>query len=80
MVGGNTMRKILTGLVAAASISGAAIATSSNAEAWRGWWLPGAVAGGVVAGAVVGAGGQAAHDGHIGRKNGAKNYWADASA
>jgi hypothetical protein len=49
------MRKILTALLAAASISGAAIATSSNAEAWRGWWLPGAVAGGVVAGAVVGS-------------------------
>ena len=48
------MRKILTALVAAASISGAAIATSSNAEAWWGWG-PGAVVGGVIAGAVVGS-------------------------
>jgi hypothetical protein len=43
------MRKILTGLVAAASIGTAAIATSSNAEAW-GWGCgPGAVVGGVIA-------------------------------
>jgi hypothetical protein len=47
-------RKILTALVAAASISAAAIATSSKAEA--GWgWGPGAVVGGVVAGAIVGS-------------------------
>lgn len=49
------MRKILTALVVAASIGWAAIATSSNAEAWWGWWWPGAVAGGVVAGAIVGS-------------------------
>jgi len=48
------MRKILTALVAATSISGAAIATSSSAEAWWGWG-PGAVVGGVIAGAVVGS-------------------------
>ena len=48
------MRKILTALVAAASIGGAAIATSSSAEAWWGWG-PGAVVGGVVAGAIVGS-------------------------
>jgi len=48
------MRKILTALVAAASISGAAIATSSSAEAWWGWG-PGAVVSGVIAGAVVGS-------------------------
>ena len=48
------MRKILTALVAAAGISGAAIGTSSNAEAWWGWG-PGAVVGGVVAGAIVGS-------------------------
>jgi hypothetical protein len=48
------MQKILTALAAAASISGAAIGTSSNVEAW--WcWGPGAVVGGVVAGAIVGA-------------------------
>jgi len=54
-----TMRKLLTALVAAASIGAAAIATSSSAEAWRGgwgWgWGPGAVVGGVIAGAVVGS-------------------------
>ena len=50
------MRKTLTVLVVAATIPGAAIATSSNAEAWRGWgWGPGAVVGGVIAGAVVGS-------------------------
>src|SRR5262249_6906675 len=32
----DTMRKLLTALVAAASIGAAAIATSSSAEAWRG--------------------------------------------
>ena len=56
----DTMRKLLTALVAAASIGAAAIATSSSAEAWRGggwgWgWGPGAVVGGVIAGAVVGS-------------------------
>jgi hypothetical protein len=50
------MRKTLTVLVVAATVPGAAIATSSNAEAWRGWgWGPGAVVGGVIAGAVVGS-------------------------
>jgi hypothetical protein len=50
------MRKILTALVAAASISAAAIATSNKAEAWWGCgWGPGAVVGGLVAGAVVGS-------------------------
>ena len=49
------MRKILTALVAAATISATAIATSSNANAWWGWWFPGAVAAGVVTGAVVGS-------------------------
>jgi hypothetical protein len=53
------MRKLLTALVAAASIGAAAIATSNSAEAWRGgwgWgWGPGAVVGGVIAGAVVGS-------------------------
>src|SRR5262249_12701274 len=55
---GDTMRKILTALVVAASISAAAIATSSNAKAWGGWgwgWGPGAVVGGVVAGALIGS-------------------------
>ena len=55
----DTMRSLLTALVAAASIGAAAIATSSSAEAWRGgwgWgWGPGAVVGGVIAGAVIGS-------------------------
>jgi hypothetical protein len=56
VVRGVPMEKILTALVAAASISAAAIATSSKAEAWGGWgWGPGAVVGGLVAGAVVGS-------------------------
>ena len=49
------MRKILTALVAATTISATAIATSSNANAWWGWWFPGAAAAGVVTGAVVGS-------------------------
>jgi uncharacterized membrane protein YgcG len=49
------MRKILTALLASATISATAIATSSNANAWWGWWFPGAVAAGVVTGAVVGS-------------------------
>ena len=51
------MRKILNALVVAASISGAAIASSTDALAWRGgWgWGPGAVVGGVIAGAIVGS-------------------------
>jgi hypothetical protein len=46
------MRKILTALVAAATIGVAAITTSSSAQAWWGWGP--AVAGGVIAGAIVG--------------------------
>ena len=49
------MRKILTALLATATIGATAIATSSNANAWWGWWVPGAVAAGVVTGAVVGS-------------------------
>jgi hypothetical protein len=48
------MRKILTGLVAAAAIGTAAIATSGTAEAR--WWGPGPfVAGAVVGGAFAAA-------------------------
>jgi hypothetical protein len=53
------MRKILTALVAVASLAAAAMATSSTAEArWygRGWgWGPGPVIGGLAAGAIVGS-------------------------
>ena len=46
------MRQVLTALIAAVSIGGAAITTSSSAKAWWGWGP--VVAGGVVAGAIVG--------------------------
>ena len=49
------MRKILIALVAAASIGAMSLATSSKAEAWWGWWGPGAVIGAFVGGAVVGS-------------------------
>ena len=52
------MRKILTALVAAASIGAAAVATSSTADAryyGRGWgWGPGPLIGGLAAGAIIG--------------------------
>jgi hypothetical protein len=50
------MRKILTALVAAATIGATAIATSSNANAWWGWWFPGAVADGGVIWRAIGLG------------------------
>ena len=49
------MRRILTAFVAAGSI-GVAITTSSSAQAWWGWGP--AVAGGVVAGAIIGGAGR----------------------
>jgi hypothetical protein len=61
------MKKIVTALVAAATIAVAALATSGSAEArwgggwhggwggWRGGWGPGPVVGGFVAGAIVGS-------------------------
>ena len=48
------MRKILTALVAASAIGAATLATSGSAEARWGWWGPGAVFGGLAAGAIVG--------------------------
>ena len=47
------MRKVLTAFIAAISIGAATITTSSSAKAWWGWGP--AVAGGVVAGAIVGS-------------------------
>jgi hypothetical protein len=47
------MRKILTALVAAASLGAAAVATSSTADAR--WWGPGPFIAGAAAGAVVGS-------------------------
>ena len=49
------MRKILIAFIAAASIGAMSVATSSKAEAWWGWWGPGAVVGALVGGAVVGS-------------------------
>ena len=49
------MRKILTALVAAAIIGGAALATSAPANAWRGGWGWGWGLGGFAAGAIVGS-------------------------
>ena len=49
------MRKILIALAAAASIGAMSLATSSKAEAWWGWWGPGAVVGAFVGGAIVGS-------------------------
>jgi hypothetical protein len=47
------MRKVLTAFIAAVSIGAATITTSSSAKAWWGWGP--AVAGGVIAGAIVGS-------------------------
>jgi hypothetical protein len=47
------MRKAGLALVSAASIGVAALATPSPAHAWRGGWGPG-LAGGLLAGAVIG--------------------------
>jgi hypothetical protein len=49
------MRKILTALVAAATIGAAAMATSGTAQAqWRRGWGPGPFIGGLAAGAIIG--------------------------
>lgn len=62
------MKKIVTALVAAATIGAAALATSGTAEArwagggwhggwrggWRGGWGPGPFIGGLAAGAIIG--------------------------
>jgi hypothetical protein len=50
------MKKIVTALLAAATIAGAAMVTTGAADArpW-GWWGPGPFVGGLVAGAVVGS-------------------------
>jgi hypothetical protein len=50
------MSKIVTELVAASAIAVAVVASSGAAEArWGGWWGPGPVVGGLVAGAIVGS-------------------------
>ena len=49
------MRKILTAVVATATLAGAAVATSAPAFAWRGGWGWGRGLGGFAAGAIVGS-------------------------
>lgn len=51
------MKKIVTALVAAATIAGAAVASTGTAEAryWgHGWRGPGPIIGGLAAGAIIG--------------------------
>jgi hypothetical protein len=49
------MRKVLTVLIATATLAGAAVATSAPAFAWRGGWGWGWGLGGFAAGAIVGS-------------------------
>jgi hypothetical protein len=53
---GIAMKTTLTALATAATIAIASVAAPSEAEArWRGgWWVPGAVIGGLAAGAIIG--------------------------
>jgi hypothetical protein len=48
----NAMTKTMTAVATAAIIAAAAIAPT-DAEARRGWWIPGAVVGGLAAGAII---------------------------
>jgi hypothetical protein len=48
------MKKTLTALAAAATIATAAIVAPGQAEARNGWWIPGAIIGGLAAGAIIG--------------------------
>jgi hypothetical protein len=51
---GDAMRKTLTVLAAAATIAIAAVAAPTDAQArWRGWWIPGAIVGGLALGAIA---------------------------
>lgn len=48
------MHKKLTALMVAAIIGLMAVATPNEVEArWRGWWIPGAIAGGLALGAIA---------------------------
>ncbi len=47
------MTKTLTALATAATIGVAAIAAPAPAQARGGWWIPGAVIGGIAAGAII---------------------------
>jgi hypothetical protein len=49
------MKKIVTALVTSAAIGAAVVGTSGAAQArWGGWWGPGPVVGGLLAGAIIG--------------------------
>lgn len=48
------MRKTLSALIAAATLAIATLAAPASADARRGWWGP-AIAGGFVAGAIIGS-------------------------
>lgn len=54
LVAGELHEEDFIAIVAAATVVAMAFATSNKAEAWWGWWFPGAVAAGVVTGAIVG--------------------------
>jgi hypothetical protein len=47
------MTKTMTAIATAALIATAAITAPTEAEARRGWWVPGAVIGGLAAGAII---------------------------
>jgi hypothetical protein len=49
----NAMTRTMTAVAAAALVAVAAIAAPTEAEARRGWWVPGAVIGGLAAGAII---------------------------
>jgi hypothetical protein len=48
------MRTTLTALATAATLALATVVAPSQAEARWGWWVPGAVIGGIAAGAIIG--------------------------
>jgi hypothetical protein len=47
------MTRTMTAVAAAALIAVAAVAAPTEAQARRGWWVPGAVIGGLAAGAII---------------------------
>lgn len=47
------MTRTMTALAAATIVTAAAVAAPSDAQARRGWWVPGAVVGGLAVGAII---------------------------
>jgi len=47
------MKKMLTALAIAATIAVTAVAMPTKADARNGWWIPGAIIGGLALGAIV---------------------------